>query len=186
MGGHDTMGFMTQNTGEHHQSGSIRTRGVLAALLVLGFGWVALAMPCEAKTTARVLPSGEEIEIASRGEEGLYTTTIPIYRSADIRYFSAGVGLEERDAEYPPFPLKLIFVEGEKAFTSHVEVAITDKAGTVRVNIPAEHVKGPWLFVDLPAGAYDITATKNGQTQTKASVAVRQGMVRIIHLRWSH
>lgn len=178
------MGFMMRNRVENHQSGLIRIRGGLAAFMVLGVGWFALAMPCEAKTTARILPSGEEIEIASHGEEGLYKTTIPIYRSAGIQYFSAGVGLEERQAEYPPFPLKLIFVEGEKAFTSHVEVAITDKAGTVRVDIPAEHVKGPWLFVDLPAGSYDITATKNGQTQTKLSVAVSQGMVRRIHLRW--
>ena len=45
----------------------------------------------EAKTTARVLPSGEGIELVSETGGVTYKDTIPVYKSGGLRYFSAGV-----------------------------------------------------------------------------------------------
>lgn len=152
------------------------------ALLVLV--WSVCLAPSEATSSARVLPSGEGIELAGEGPEGSYREVIPIYRSGDIRYFSTGVGLEEREAEYPAFPLKIILVAGEKAYLSHVAVMIRDQAGTVQLDIPEGHVNGPWIFVDLPDGTYDVAGVSGRETQERKNVAVRSGSVRTVYLRW--
>lgn len=155
--------------------------GVIVMLIIgPGIGW----LPAEAKTEARLLPSGDAIELESRGEDGLSRTTIPIYRSGDIRYFSAGVGKDEREADYPPFSLKLVFVAGARPFLSQVAVAIADQKGTEVLTVPKEQVAGPWLFVDLPPGRYRVTAARDGQTQTLARVVVKQGGTTTAHLRW--
>jgi hypothetical protein len=156
----------------------------MTALLVLAFGWSTLANSTEAQITAEIIPSSDKVEITKQGVVQLQKLTLPIHRSAGIRYFSAGVGLDEREAKYPPFALKLIFVEGSRAFTRRVEVVITNEDGSVRVDIPAENVDGPWVFVDLPSGSYDITAIKKGMTRTRTSVDLSEGKTRDIHLRW--
>ena len=77
-------------------------------------------------------------------------TLFPLYRAGSIRYFSAGVGLEEREAEYPPFSLKVVFTAGGKPYLSGVSVVVQpEKGGTPVLTIPQDQVEGPWLFVDL-------------------------------------
>ena len=161
-----------------------RFRISLATGVLLSLVWSVCLAPSEATPSARVLPSGEGIEIVGEGPEGFYREVIPIYRSGDIRYFSAGVGLEEREAEYPAFPLKIILVAGEKAYLSRVAVMIRNKAGTVRLDIPEGHVNGPWVFVDLPDGTYDIAGVSEGDSQERKSVAIRSGSVKTVYLRW--
>ncbi len=158
-------------------------------MAIIGGGLLVLAAalwgtPGEAKTVVRVLPSGDGLELESRGDDGLPKTTIPLYRSGEIRYFSAGVGKDEREAEYPPFSLKLVFVAGGHPFLSHVEVSITDESGAVRLTVPKEQVTGPWLFVDMPPGIYHVSATRDGQTQTQKRVVVRKGSATTTYLRW--
>ena len=58
------------------------------------------------------------------------TLTFPLYEQESIQYFSAGLGKEERSLTYPPFPLKLIFVQGERAFLAGVSVHIAKEDGT--------------------------------------------------------
>jgi hypothetical protein len=130
-------------------------------------------------------PAGDGLELEYVGEGGITSKdTIPVHRSGDIRYFSAGVGVDERTATYPQFPLKLIFVAGVKAYASQVSVTITDTNGAVRLQVPAEQVSGPWLFVDLPAGTYTITATRGDQTQAKATGNIAKGRSKTVYLRW--
>ena len=157
-----------------------------------GFSWIVMsALLCgllpgqvAAEPTARLLPSGDGIEIAGEDATGSYSEIIPVRQSGDVRYFSTGVGLEEREAEYPPFRLKLILVAGARAYLTGVDVTISSEDGALRIDIPADHVKGPWLFVDLPPGSYSISATSEGRTQEKKGVVVREGAVRWVHLRW--
>ncbi len=138
----------------------------------------------EAKPIARVLPSGDGIELIGAPGSGTYLEPLPLYRSGGMRYFSAGVGLEERDVDYPPFPLKLILVAGGGAYLSIVAVTITNDDGTLRLDIPKEHVNGPWIFIDLPPGSYQVTARRDGDTVEKKSVKVTEGAVRTVYLRW--
>lgn len=131
--------------------------------------------------TIRMAPGGEELEFV--GEDGV-SSRIPIYRESTIRYFSAGVGLEERIAAYPLYPLKVMFVAGIRSYLSQVSVTIADSNGAVRLQVPAERVTGPWLFVDLPAGKYTVTAIRRDQTQAMATAEVGKGRTREVYLRW--
>jgi len=147
-----------------------------------------IALPAEpslAMGIARVTPSGDGIELEYAGNAGtIFKEVIPLMRSGDIRYFSAGVGVEERQAHYPPFPLKIILVAGDKAYLSRTSITISDATGAVRLQVPAEQVTGPWLFVDLPPGTYKITGTRDGQTVVKDRVNVRSDGTTTVYLRW--
>lgn len=156
----------------------------LTTILACSLLWLPAMPQSQAATSATMLPSGEAIELSGQGAQAAFKTTIPVHRSGNVRYFSAGVGLEERQADYPPFPLKLIFVAGPRAYLSKVGVTITNDSGTVRVDIPSDHVTGPWLFVDLPAGTYDVEAVSLGERLEKTGVRVPTGRTRTIYLRW--
>jgi len=158
----------------------------IGMLLSLGLliGLVAFEQ-ADAGGVARVLPSGDGIQMDYQGVEGMQQDIIPLYRAGTVRYFSAGIGLDERGAEYPPFSLKLVFTAGGKPFLTGVTVTIQGPKGTEQVVIPGERVTGPWLFVDLPAGTYNITAVQADQTQALKSVKVERGKTTVVHLRWS-
>jgi hypothetical protein len=119
-----------------------------------------------------------------QGLEGMQPDIIPLYRAGEARYFSTGVGLEEREAEYPAFALKLVFTAGGKPFLSGVSVTIQGAKGMEKIVIPGERVTGPWLFVDLPAGSYDISAVQATETQTLKAVKVERGKTKVVYLRW--
>jgi hypothetical protein len=148
-----------------------------------------IALPAETTlgaATTRITPSGDGIELEYTGRTGTISKeVIPLMRSGDIRYFSAGVGVEERQAQYPSFPLKIILVAGDKAYLSRTSITISDATGAVRLEVPAEQVTGPWLFVDLPPGTYKITGTRDGQTVVKDRVSVRSDGITTVYLRWS-
>ncbi len=134
--------------------------------------------------TATLLPSGDELEIEYRAEGEVWKDVLPVYRSGDVRYFSAGVGLAERQAQYPPFPLKIVLTAGGTAFAARADVHIVQTNGDTTVSIPADQVTGPWLFVDLPAGEYAITGNRGGATHQLQRVRVETGTVRTVHLRF--
>jgi len=52
------------------------------------------------------------------------------------------------------------------AYLADVQVSITDSQGKV---VFEGAMDGPWLFVDLPLGRYEIKATLKGQTQRQLS-----------------
>lgn len=56
------------------------------------------------------------LEIPVPSESISKTLTVPVYEQASIQYFSAGLSKEERSLTYPSFSLKLIFVQGERAY----------------------------------------------------------------------
>lgn len=139
----------------------------------------------ESGAVARVGPSGESLELSHQVDGRTVVETLPLYRAGTVRYFSAGVGLEERMAEYPPFSLKVVFTAGGKPYLSGVSVTIQPATGGTALTIPQDRVEGPWLFVDLPAGVYDVTATYRDSKQGLKSVKVEAGKQKVIHLRWT-
>lgn len=133
----------------------------------------------------RIGPSGEFVELEHPGNGQIVKDYLPLYQSGNIRYFSAGVGLEERQAEYPPFSLKLVFTAGGKPYLTGVQVAIQPLKGEAAINIPKEQIEGPWLFVDLPSGTYDITATYGAQIRSLHGIKIVKGKQKTLYLRWT-
>jgi hypothetical protein len=112
------------------------------------------------------------------------TLTFPLYEQESIQYFSAGLGKEERSLTYPPFPLKLIFVQGERAFLARVSVHIAKKDGTQLLRIPEEEVEGPWLFINIPTGTYEVSGTDSDGTNIKKTITVETPKPTVVHFRW--
>lgn len=134
---------------------------------------------------ARIGASGESLELEYQVNGQVSKDSIPLYRVEGVRYFSAGVGIEERSAEYPPFALKLVFTAGGKPFLAGVAVTIQSAQGGPPINIPRDHVNGPWLFVELPSGTYHLTAIHADQTQGLKGVKMEAGKTKTVYLRWS-
>lgn len=154
--------------------------GILGLVLSL-FGSSADA----GTVVARVLPSGDGIELEFPADSGSQKDVIPLFQSGKIRYFSAGIGQVEREAAYPPFGLKVVFTAGGKPFVTGVGVTLRTAKGAAVLTIPREQITGPWLFIDLPDGVYEVAATLGGVTQTVKSVKVRQGHITTQHVRWA-
>src|SRR5690349_6789334 len=101
------------------------------------FCWAGVIF-AEGNFVARVGPSGEFLELEGQNDGQIIKDYLPLHQRGKIRYFSTGVGLEARQAEYPPFPLKLIFTAGGKPYLTGVEVAIRDLKDHTAVKIPKE------------------------------------------------
>ena len=156
----------------------------LWAVLALTMACVLYTGQVLAAPTAKLTPVGDGLELEVPGANGaMVKETIPVYHAGTIRYFSTGVGLEERSAHYPPFTLKVILVAGAKAYLSQVSVSIAESTGQVLLEMPGEKVTGPWLFVDFPPGSYEITATRN-QTKVKTRATITTGHIQTVYMRW--
>jgi hypothetical protein len=138
----------------------------------------------ESPVTARVAPSGDAVKLEGQSNGQILKHSLPLYRAGAIRYFSAGVGSEERHAEYPPFSLKLTFTAGGKPYLVGVDVSIHPAKGDAIV-ISHDQVQGPWLFVDLPTGMYDISAAYGEHKQALKGIRVVAGRQKTIHVRWA-
>ena len=158
-------------------------RVTLVLAMWLGFhGGGALA---DGNPVARIGDSGEFVEFEQQINGQIFKNSLPLYQAGGVRYFSAGVGLEERAAEYPPFSLKAVFTAGGKPFLAGVDVMVQPVEGGSAIRIPHEQVEGPWLFIDLPSGTYDITASRAGRTQGLKGIKVEEGRQKTVHLRWA-
>jgi len=80
--------------------------------------------------------------------------------------------------------LKLVFTAGGKPYLTGVDVAIRALNGETAITIPKEEVEGPWLFVDLPTGTYDITATYGTQQQSLKGMKIVSGKQKTLYVRW--
>jgi len=154
--------------------------GVFALWVCLGEG-ISLAA---GGAVARIGDSGDCVELSQQIDRRTVVDSLPLYRAGSVRYFSAGIGIEERNAEYPPFSLKLVFTAGGKPFLAGVAVTIQRAKGGPPIGIPGDHVNGPWLFVDLPSGTYHVTAIHADRTQGLKGVTVEAGKMQTVYLRW--
>jgi hypothetical protein len=75
-----------------------------------------------------------------------------------VPYETGGVGIEERAAmkqNMSKYNLRLIFATSKGQYLASIPVEIKDQQGKMVFRM---ETKGPWLFLNLPAGQYDITA----------------------------
>ena len=112
------------------------------------------------------------------------TLTFPIYEQEAIQYFSAGLGKEERSLSYPPYPLKLIFVQGERAYLAGVSILLVNEDGTQRIKIPGEEVEGPWLFINAPTGTYAVSGTDSNGTTIEKTITTKTDKSTVVHFRF--
>lgn len=119
----------------------------LLAVVALTWGSAASAQPTPS-------PVGDNPAPAVRDFEG-------------VRYVTGGVGEGERArilgiAE--DFNLKLLFAEKAGPYLADVQVAISRRDGRKVLELAAD---GPFLLAKLPPGEYRISATAEGQEQTR-------------------
>ncbi len=84
---------------------------------------------------------------------------------------TGGVGAESRAAmmsRYDDFNLHLAFAEPGGQFLADVRVVIRDRTGSVVYDGPST---GPYLFIEVPAGTYRITAQQGDARDVKTAVA---------------
>jgi len=84
-----------------------------------------------------------------------------------IRFIAGEVG-EDAEARIKAaqhnYNLKLVFTLTEGNYLADVDVAIRDAAGKT---VLEHRVPGPFLLAELPAGAYDVTASYEGKPRTR-------------------
>ena len=159
-------------------------RGIVAAFVLCVCLREGISLAAS-EVVARIGDSGDSVELSQQIDGRTVVDTLPVYHAGSVRYFSAGIGIEERSAEYPPFSLKLVFTAGGKPFLAGVAVTIRPAKGGPPIDIPRDHVNGPWLFVELPSGTYHLTAIHADRTQGLKGVTVEAGKTKTVHLRWS-
>jgi len=152
---------------------------------------ILMILPGVTLSTTTWAAAGEASEHLSKFleiplEDGSFPKNLkfPLYEQNSIQYFSAGLGKEERSLSYPPYPLKLIFVKGKRAFLTTVAIEVLRHDGTNLITIPGEEVQGPWLFLNLPAGKAVVKATDSSGTTIEKPINLTAKKITTVHFRW--
>lgn len=99
------------------------------------------------------------------------------------RFMSGGIGTGERQAMQEMakgYNLKLSFAEKSGQYLSGVELVIEDEKGE---EIVRSAVDGPWFYIQLPPGKYNIRATVEGRTKRIRALDVpeKRRVLRLLH-----
>lgn len=103
--------------------------------------------------------------------------------SSEARVLSGGVGSGERERlaeQARGYELKLVFTSNKGAYLADVPVTISDAKGHVVVDDVSQ---GPWMFVDLPPGAYSVKASYGGKADTRR-ITVGKSQ-KTVQFRWN-
>lgn len=91
---------------------------------------------------------------------------------AQASHECSGIGEEERAAaESVPHTLRIVYAQADGHFLGGADTVITDAGGT---QVLATRCPGPWVLVNLPDGAYKVSATLRGKSVTR-SVTISGG-----------
>jgi len=102
-------------------------------------------------------------------------------KTADgVRYYSGGVGADERALLPQRFPLKLVFATQKGHYLTGVQVTVSAR-GKRLATVTAD--RGPWLFLDLKPGTYRIQATYRGVTRSRQVKVAAKGMT-TVYFHW--
>jgi hypothetical protein len=181
---------MTNGSTTELQHGLGQANGRWLVSLILGAG-LFITLSLVANTPSSWAGTGEAsehfskyLEIPLEGDSIPQKLTFPLYQQNNIQYFSAGLGKEERSLSYPPYPLKLIFVKGKRAFLADVAIEVLGEDRNPLLSIPREEVQGPWLFLNLPDGKYVVQATDSGGTTLEKIVHITPNKMTRVHFLW--
>ena len=105
--------------------------------------------------------------------------------SQGAKFMSGGVGLGERQKMLgmaPDYDLKLSFANRRGHYLSDVNVSVTDEDGKQVLNTVTA---GPWLYVSLPPGKYDVKATYDHRTEEIKDLQVSHGYLATRLMHWN-
>ncbi|HEU4345546.1 MAG TPA: carboxypeptidase regulatory-like domain-containing protein [Candidatus Binatia bacterium] len=100
-----------------------------------------------------------------------------------FRYMSGGIGLEEREIMLgweADYTLKLAFAELSGDYLSNVKVHVAGRNGKEVLSMTTN---GPWLYIKLPPGTFDVKATFEGETRQIENLHLPKGnpVTRLLH-----
>lgn len=105
-------------------------------------------------------------------------------KSDGISFLSGGVGIHERKTLNEigrNYSLKIIFSNKKGEFLSNIMVRVLDQHDKVILTTVSN---GPWLFIDLPSGSYQIEASFKEDHKRLSKVNVEKGTQKVIFLQW--
>lgn len=111
-----------------------------------------------------------------------------IQQYGSTKFISGGVGIDECKAlqtDACNWSLQLMFSEVKSgttvgAWVSDVDISIKDKDGNSVLSTISE---GPLVLVNLPAGAYTLTANYLGKVAVR-SILIREGQSQTVSVSW--
>lgn len=106
---------------------------------------------------------------------------VPIQNYNAIRYYSLGVGIEERQRLPQLYPFKLVFATEQGHMLCGADVTVRVSGRTV---FHGRAENGPWLVIDLPPGVYDIEAVQDGKVRSVKGLLIERGKNRTVTLKW--
>lgn len=106
---------------------------------------------------------------------------VPIQKYNAIRFYSLGVGVEERRQAPQLYPLKLVFKTDGGHMLCGADVTVSARGNTV---FRGSAENGPWLFIDLPPGVYDVRALQDGKARSAKGVVVSKEKRRTVTMQW--
>ncbi|WP_097306037.1 hypothetical protein [Pseudomonas chlororaphis] len=139
--------------------------GVIAAVLLVA----PLAAQAATPSNEPIDPAGVQLE--PKQQNG-------------IAYVAGGIGLDESRAllQTKGYNLHMTFSVGpENKYTSDVDLAIQNPQGQSVLTL---NQVGPIVFVQLPAGKYQVVATRGGHAE-HSTVDTTAAGVRDLNLHWS-
>lgn len=97
----------------------------------------------------------------------------PIETRDGIRHACTGVGLGAReDPRWRAFAVRIEFAAASGRYLAGVATEIEDPAGQPVFSITCN---GPWLVLDLPPGNYRVTASVEGERETRGLTVGESG-----------
>jgi hypothetical protein len=99
-------------------------------------------------------------------------------------FMSGGVSVEERQQLQKMaqgYDLKLAFADRQGDYLSDIKVTVDDAHGK---QILSTTTAGPWLYVKLPQGKYDVKASFDDRSEEIKDVDVSQGRLTSKLLHW--
>ena len=98
-------------------------------------------------------------------------------------YMSGGIGIEERASmrkDASNYDLDLSFADNQGDYLNDVNVVIADEHGNQVVDAITA---GPWFYINLPAGKYDIKATYDNHTREIKNLELSKShaLTRLLH-----
>ena len=125
---------------------------------------------------AYALPLGESTSSTSGGATDSEA-------NPSVHYVTGGIGDDERqaiEAAKAQYNVHITNASINGAFVEETQVLIKDKSGAEELNIST----GPLLYVQLPAGSYQLTATHGNESKTQKIVISKKKAGANIHFGW--
>lgn len=161
--------------------------GTWMRVAAVGLAAMSLAAMAQGVNETGAQTAGPGAGCAMPGHEEFRSAMPPVQQLGAVSFVTGGIGVDEaramREAR-AKYPLALTFVQryGEKdQFLSHILVEIRRGDGTPVLCATSD---GPYMYVDLEPGQYQVSATSDGGRQIDRAAAIAAGDHRDITFVW--